>query len=155
ASTSGGDAGGKSSVSPIGKGGSMARFTITHDRLYTVSWSDLNVFNIVAANDPAYSNRVQIDWGVETIFPFKNKLFIGTQSGMYVYGISNSDNPVQEGKFGHVRTCDPVIADDDYAYVTLRSGSACQGFTNELDILALNNLTDPVLKKVYPMTNPH
>jgi hypothetical protein len=33
-----------SSTSPIGAGGSMARFTIMNERLYTVSWSDLDVF---------------------------------------------------------------------------------------------------------------
>ncbi|MEI9810605.1 MAG: hypothetical protein WDO16_23555 [Bacteroidota bacterium] len=34
-----------SSTSPVGTGGSMARFTIMNDRLYTVSNSDLDVFN--------------------------------------------------------------------------------------------------------------
>ncbi len=73
---------------------------------------------------------------------------------MYIYNVSNPDAPAAAGKFEHVRTCDPVIADDTYAYVTLSSGSTCQGFTNELDILKLNNITDPQLLKVYNMTNP-
>ena len=94
-------------------------------------------------------------WNIETIYPFMGNLFIGSQSGMYIYSISNPDNPVQTGQFNHVRSCDPVIADDKYAYVTLRSGTACQGFTNELDILQLNGLTNPTLLKVYNLTNPH
>jgi hypothetical protein len=94
-------------------------------------------------------------WNVETIFPFKDKLFIGSQNGMFVYNISNVDNPSLAGQFSHVQSCDPVIADDEYAYVTLRSGSACQGFSNQLEILKLNNITDPQLLKVYPFTNPH
>jgi hypothetical protein len=69
--------------------------------------------------------------------------------------VSNADAPVADGKFNHVSSCDPVIADDDYAYVTLRSGTTCQGFTNQLDIVKLNNITDPVLQKTYPMKNPH
>ena len=84
-----------------------------------------------------------------------DKLFIGSQSGMFVYSISNPDNPVQTGQFNHVRSCDPVIADNKYAYVTLRSGTACQGFTNELDVLSLNNFMNPALLKVYNLTNPH
>lgn len=75
-------------------------------------------------------------------------------TGMYVYNVINPDAPVQAGQFQHVRTCDPVIADDTYAYVTLSSGNVCQGFTNELDVLKLNNITDPQLLKVYPLTNP-
>jgi hypothetical protein len=94
-------------------------------------------------------------WGIETIYPFKNKLFIGSQSGMFIYSLNNPDKPVEEGQFNHVRACDPVIADDNYAYVTLRSGSVCAGFNNELDILNLNNLSNPTLLKVYSLTNPH
>ncbi|MEO9209466.1 MAG: hypothetical protein ABI208_00115 [Ginsengibacter sp.] len=40
--------GNKNSVSPIGIGGSMARFAIVNNRMYTVSNSDLNVFNNIA-----------------------------------------------------------------------------------------------------------
>ena len=143
------------SVSPVGVGGSMARFTIMNDRLYTVGISDLDVFNIVNANDPKHTNRLNVGWSIETIYPFKNRLFIGSQAGMFIYNVSNADAPVADGQFNHARSCDPVIADDDYAYVTLRSGTACQGFTNQLDIVKLNNITDPVLQKTYPMKNPH
>ncbi len=99
----------KSSVSPIGKGGSMARFAIVNNRMYTVSDADLGVFNISSPNDPSFNNKVNINtWGIETIFPFKNKLFIGSQSGMFIYNINNPDNPVLAGQFAHVQSCDPV-----------------------------------------------
>ena len=143
------------SAAPYGVGGSMARFTIANNRLYTVGYSDLDVFNISDAADPIHSSRKNMGWNIETIYPFMDRLFIGSQSGMFIYNISNPDNPVQTGQFSHVRSCDPVIADTKYAYVTLRSGTACQGFTNELDVLQLNNLTDPSLLKVYNLTNPH
>jgi hypothetical protein len=149
------NAGKNASAAPYGIGGSMARFTITSNRLYTVGYSDLDVFNITNATDPVHTARKNMGWNIETIYPFMGKLFIGSQNGMFIYNISNPDNPVQTGQFGHVRSCDPVIADNKYAYVTLRSGSLCQGFTNELDILQLNNFTDPSLLKVYNLTNPH
>jgi hypothetical protein len=143
-----------SSSSPVGMGGSMARFTIMNDRLYTVTYSDLDIFNIISAANPVHSNKINVGWNIETIYPFKNKLFVGSQSGMFIYNVINPDAPSAAGQFSHVRTCDPVIADDDYAYVTLSSGTVCQGFTNELDILKLNNITDPQLLKVYNLTNP-
>lgn len=142
------------SMSPIGIGGSMARFTIINNRLYTVSTSDLDVFNITTADNPTHSRKINLGWNIETIYPFQKKLFIGSQSGMFIYDVTNPDLPIAAGQFNHVRSCDPVITDGDYAYVTLRSGSACQGFTNELDIVKLNNLTSPELKKVYQLTNP-
>ena len=144
------------SGSPVGKGGSMARFTIVDKRLYTVSNSDINLFNITVPSNPVYNNKVNVgSWNVETIFPFKDKLFIGSQNGMFIYNISNPDNPALLGQFEHVQSCDPVIADDNYAYVTLRSGNACQGFTNQLEILQLNNFTDAKLVKTYSFTNPY
>lgn len=146
----------KNSSSPIGKGGSMARFAIVNNRIYTVSNSDLNVFDISNPVNPVYKNKVNAgSWNVETVFPFKDKLFIGSQNGMFVYNISNADNPSLIGQFSHVQSCDPVIADVDYAYVTLRTGSACFGNTNQLDILQLNSFTNPTLVKSYPFANPH
>ena len=145
----------KASASPLGVGGSMARFTIMNDRLYTVGTTNLDVFNIVNVNVPKHTNRLNVGWGIETIYPFRDKLFIGSQTGMFIFNVSNADAPVAAGQFNHVRTCDPVIADDEYAYVTLRSGTTCGGFTNQLDIVKLNNVTDPVLQKTYPLKNPH
>ncbi|HEX7846173.1 MAG TPA: hypothetical protein VF476_10270 [Chitinophagaceae bacterium] len=145
---------GTNAPSPVGQGGSMARFAIMSERLYTVGSGDLDVFNISNPVDPVRTANVPIGWDIETIYPFQNKLFIGSMSGMYIYNVSNPDAPVQTGQFAHVRTCDPVIADNNYAYVTLSSGTPCQGFTNELDVLQLNNLINPTLVKVYNMKNP-
>ena len=142
-------------ASPIGAGGSMARFTIMNDRLYTVSSSDLDVFNISNSKDPRHTNTINIGWNIETIYPFRDKLFIGSQSGMFIFNAANADAPVVAGQFSHARSCDPVVADDDYAYVTLRSGTQCEGFSNQLDIVKLNNISNPELQKTYAMTNPH
>jgi len=148
-----------SSSSPIGAGGSMARFTIMNERLYTVSTSDLDVFNISNSADPQHTNTINVGgWDIETIYPFKNKLFIGSRSGMFIFNVANADAPSPAGQFQHARSCDPVIADDNYAYVTLRSGTECEGFNNQLDIVNLtrsNNNGNPVLEKTYPMKNPH
>jgi hypothetical protein len=153
--TAGGSSASSASVSPYGTGGSMSRFTLANERLYTVNRNSLNIFNVTTEQDPVHTGTTSIGFNIETIYPFKNQLLIGSQAGMYVYNVSVPDHPVQMGKFGHVESCDPVIAEGDYAYVTLRSGAACQGFSNELEILKLNNVTDPSLVKVYQMTNPH
>jgi hypothetical protein len=141
--------------SSIGHGGSMARFALTGNYLYTVGDQDLTSFNITNSNNPLFSNKTEVDWHVETIYPFKDKLFIGSNNGMYIYDINSSPgNPVKVGEFTHARSCDPVVADDNYAYVTLHSGSTCLGYNNELDIVKLNDLTNADLVKVYNLTSP-
>jgi hypothetical protein len=103
-----------------------------------------------------YDAKINVGtWNVETIFPFKDKLLIGTQNGMLVYNINNPGSPTLVGQFSHVQSCDPVIADGDYAYVTLRTGTTCFGNTNALQILKLNSFTDPQLLQTYSFTNPH
>ena len=53
------------------------------------------------------------------------------------------------------RVCDPVVVNGNTAYVTLRSGNTCAGFTNQLDVVDVSNLLSPRLVKSYPMRNPH
>jgi hypothetical protein len=140
---------------PFGVGGSMARFTIVNNHMYTVMPSTLRVVSVSDPANPVQTGSVNLGFGIETIYPFSNRLFIGSNTGMLIYDISNPSVPTKLGTFSHARVCDPVIADNNFAYVTLRSGTTCQGFTNQLDIVDIANVMSPVLKKTYPMTNPH
>jgi hypothetical protein len=139
-----------------GIGGSMARFALSSDRLYTVSLSELKLFNTAVPEKPAFIKKVQIAaWDIETIFPYSHYLFIGSMTGMYIFDAADKDNPVMMSKFDHARVCDPVISDGKYAYVTLRNGTQCLGFVNQLDVVDIANLSTPALVRSYPMTNPH
>ena len=138
-----------------GTGGSMARFGLMDDRLYTVSWNDLKVFNTSNPSLPTFVKNLSFDQGdIETIFPYKDRLFIGSQSGMFIYDATNKDNPLKIGQFTHARACDPVVADDTHAYVTLRSNSRCTGVTNQLDVIDINTLSKPKLLKTYSLREP-
>lgn len=139
----------------VGIAGSMARFSIVNEYLYAVNNSKLISFNIATATNPVRTATQTVGSAIETIYPFSNKLFIGSMTGMFIYDISNPATPVAQGQFTHARRCDPVIADGNYAYVTLRNGTACAGSTNQLDVININNMNAPVLTKTYPMTNPH
>lgn len=138
-----------------GKGGSMARFTISGDHLYTVGTNSLQLFDISQSDNPTIGQKINLPWGVETIFPYQDKLFIGTNSGMHIFDNSNPANPVRLSTYAHVRSCDPVVVDGDRAWVTLRSGNACAGFTNQLELIDISNPRSPQLVKTYPMQNPH
>lgn len=140
---------------PLGISGSMARFTIVQNRMYAVSNNDLKVFNITTPASPEYISNVAFqEGGIETIFPFKNRLFIGSTTGMYVFDLSNPDLPRKSSRFIHAKACDPVIADDHFAYVTLSSGNFCAGNNNQLDVIDINDVDNPHLIKSYSLTSP-
>jgi hypothetical protein len=117
----------------------------------------MQVFNIQTPANPESLKTVQLPFGIETIYPFSDKLFLGATTGMFIYDISNAINPTPLGGFSHARVCDPVITDGDYAYVTLRAGSLCGNamMKSELNILDVKQLNHPVLVQRYDMTNPY
>ena len=138
-----------------GIGGSMSRFTVINNYLYAVSYSDLNSFDISVSDDPHFTSSTQVDWHVETIFPFRDKLFIGSNNGMFMYDVSSDPaHPVLYGEFTHVRSCDPVISDGDFAYVTLSSGTPCLGFDNELQVVDIHDMKNAALLATYHMNHP-
>jgi hypothetical protein len=138
-----------------GIGGSMARFTIEGDYLYMLDAGNVHSVSIKTLENPIAKSKNMIAWDIETIFPHEGKLFFGAQSGMYIFGLDDPEKPTQISRYAHVRSCDPVVVEGDLAYVTLRSGTTCQGFTNQLEVIDIKDLTNPVLLKIYPMTNPH
>ncbi|MBI3139186.1 MAG: hypothetical protein HYZ15_11415 [Sphingobacteriales bacterium] len=141
---------------PNGIAGSMARFSIVDNYMYCLNSWQLRTYSLSNPLDPQQASVVNMPWNIETLYPFRNKLFIGSSSGMFIYDISNPAVPVQEGQFQHVTACDPVITDGSYAYVTLRDGSTCSGSaSNQLDVLDVTNMSSPFLLHSYTMTNPH
>lgn len=141
----------------IGIGGSMARFGINGQHLYIVDNQDMHIFDISNTQDPNRVNQVTVGmgWGIETIFPYQDKLFIGSNVGMFIYDNSNPQNPTYLSEFQHADVCDPVFVDGNFAYVTLRSGTNCQGFSNQLDVIDITNITNPTLVSSTDMHNPH
>ncbi len=139
-----------------GVGGSTARFTINGNTLYMVSNTTLQAYDITNSSDPKPGSKTTLGFGVETIFPYQTNLFIGTQTGMFIYDVSQPNSPKQVGIYTHIQSCDPVVAQDNYAYVTLRSGTTCRNTAvNNLDVIDISNLASPKLVRSYPMKNPH
>ncbi len=135
--------------------GSMARFGLYNNRLYTVSNSDLKVFNVTQATQPAFVRTVSLGAGdIETIFPYRTQLFIGSATGMHIYDATNPDQPTRLSLFTHARACDPVIADGDFAYVTLKGGGFCGGNSNQMDVINIQDLTAPRLIQSIGLTGP-
>ncbi|MBK9108705.1 MAG: hypothetical protein IPM92_10165 [Saprospiraceae bacterium] len=138
-----------------GIGGSFARFTIQGDFLYIVNHNELNTYSIINPFKPELKSSQKVAWDIETIFPHDEYLFIGARSGMYIFSIEQPASPLYLSKFVHANACDPVYVDQNLAYVTLRSGTECNGFTNQLEIIDVRDLLKPSLLRKHDMKNPH
>jgi hypothetical protein len=152
-SNSGGRDGNRGNIQSLG--GSMARFTMIDNYLYCVDMSQLHTFNVNNLSNFAPISQTNIGWNIETIFPYGDKLFVGSNTHMYIYDASTRSNPSYVSEFNHGNGCDPVFVYDNFAYVTLHSGTPCNTQVDELIVLDVSNLSQPVEIKSYPMDNPH
>jgi len=137
-----------------GQGGSTARFTIVDNYLYTLSGNTIRTFDVQNPADPKESTPVGVAWNIETIFPYRDYLFIGSETGVFIYDIKDRASPTFLAESFHVRSCDPVVVQNDLAYVTLRTGTFCGGNTNRLDILDVSQIASPRVIGSYPMSAP-
>jgi len=137
-----------------GIGGSLARFTISGNYLYIITGFNLNVFDITNAT-PVLGSIISLTGNAETIFPYKDKLFVGSTTGMFIYSISNPEIPELLGEARHVRSCDPVVANDSIAFVTLRGNTACGPAKDGLYIHDIKDILNPVLIKTVELPTPH
>ena len=144
-----------SESSNIGQGGSLARFKIVENYLYAVDDSSINVFDINNLTSPIELEDVYVNFGIETIFNKGNRLFLGSTNGLYIYDITTPASPTYISEFLHVTSCDPVVVDETYAYVTLRGGNNCGATESVLEIIDITDDSNPILKERYPMDNPY
>lgn len=135
--------GGGISGASFGKGGSMARFGLYDNFLYTVDQYQLFVFNVSDASNPVKVVTQGVGWNVETMFLYDDHMFLGTTNGMLILELENPSAPKPISSLWHVTTCDPVAVQDGYAYITLRSGVTCNRNTsatsNVLDVVKLSD----------------
>jgi hypothetical protein len=142
-------------VSNTGTGGSMARFNISGDHLYTVGPSLLNVFDISNHTDPLKIKTDYVGWQIETIFNKEGYLYLGSAVGMYIYSIENPASPLFMSRIQHVMGCDPVVVENDIAYVTIRGGNECGQNNNQLEVIDVSDKANPQLLKIYEMDGPY
>jgi hypothetical protein len=74
---------------------------------------------------------------------------------MFVYDIIEPGNPEFVSEFQHGTACDPVVVDDNYAYITLRAGNSCGAFESSLQIVDISDISMPVLESSYTMDGPY
>lgn len=140
-----------------GMGGSTARFTISGNWLYTVDSKMLTTYNIADPANPSLVNTQQVGFEIETIFPFADKLFIGSTSLIHIFSLAD---PAKPSKLSTaispevMRRCDPVVARDTVAFATLRTTARCGGTQSLLAVYDIRDITKPVHRATYPLSSP-
>ncbi|MDO4879998.1 MAG: hypothetical protein Q3983_01845 [Capnocytophaga sp.] len=142
------------SSSSASMGGSLSSFIIKGDYLYTTDNQRLNVFNIKNETNPIQVNYITIGFDIETLYSLGQYLFIGAQDGMYIYSVENPETPKRLSKSTHFRSCDPVVATETHAFVTLHSSTSCNGNVNELQIYDITDPKKPKLLSKRGLTHP-
>lgn len=137
----------------VGTGGSFARFSLYQDYLYIVEPLVIRVFDISGQPEEQASVNTRIN--AETAYNYRDHLFIGGTNGMNIFDLSNPAEPNHVGGYTHQTGCDPVAVHENYAYVTIRQGRNCGGNLDQLDVLDITDIRNPVLKSSFNMINPH
>jgi hypothetical protein len=148
---------GVNGAASTGAGGSTARFTIAGNYLYVVDNLSLKAFDISSNTTPLYKSKTEIGINIETIFPYQDKLFIGSSSTMYIYSLSDPSRPTQLGKRNiqfawHATRLWQEIA---LAYATLRSTGRCGGSQSALVVYNIKNISSPQLMNTFFLTAPY
>ncbi len=138
-----------------GQTGSFSRFAQVNNYLYVSNGFSITPIDITSpltltVKQPIFSNEI------ETMYGFNNSILAGGPNGMYIYNLSNPAVPASQGIFNHWRGCDPVVAQNNVAYVTVRGGNdtRCGGSRNVLQAIDITNFSQPTLIKTYEMLHP-
>jgi hypothetical protein len=129
-----------------GIGGSMARYIIVGNYLYTVDDKSLSVFSLANPTQPVLKKVLPVGFEIETIYAISNTLLLGSTTVIHLIDITNPENPVKLSQAispAVVRRCDPVVAKDTFAYATLRSSGACGGGQSVLATFSIADVKQP------------
>ena len=143
--------------SSTGKAGSMARFAISGDYLYTINEREMNVLDVRDASKPKKISKIHVPFDVETLFAYNNNLYVGSNSGIYIYDKRTATQPTRVAELSHAQSCDPVVVSDDVAFVTLNTGSDCgkdRTGVNRLEIIDVKIPNNPKFIKAIDMWEP-
>jgi len=146
-------------ASSSGQGGALARFTIVGNFLYTLELDRLKWFALAADGSLTARGEQELSAGKETIFPLDDLLFEGATDGLSIFQLAADGSPTLRSEIRHFAACDPVVANERYAYVTLRLES-CAGLfrpmtaEDVLNIYDVQDIQNPTPVASYPMIDP-
>ncbi len=156
-SSSSSGSGSQGSETLTSTGGSKARFTTKDQYLYAISGRNVQLFDLQNPSTPNPWTKVQLDWDIQTLFNYEDHLLVGAANGVYILDNTDPASPTYISEFTHARATDPVVAQADVGYVTLKRDSSVPDseIEDQLNILDLSNMDNPQLISTTPMQGPN
>ncbi|HEX9649010.1 MAG TPA: hypothetical protein VGA21_00500 [Cyclobacteriaceae bacterium] len=145
-----------------GKTGSITRFAVKGDYLYSLDMNQILVFEIFDNGETEQVNAVPADYGLETIIIYDETIYVGSTSALYILDISVPATPVILSKLDReeilIGGCDPVVVKDNYAYSTVKIIENRCGRLSAVSQLIVYDVSDkknPFEVNTFPMDQPN
>ncbi len=145
-----------------GVSGSITRFATLGDFMYTLNPNQLQTFDISNPEQPVLLSELETDYGLETIFIYDSRIYLGAKTGLYILGL---DNPAQPNLLSQTErseeffgACDPVVVKGNYAYSTVKTIVNICGTISTQSALLVYEVSDPenpVLTQTFGLNNPN
>ncbi|MCB0532051.1 MAG: hypothetical protein H6574_04245 [Lewinellaceae bacterium] len=149
-------------VNASGKSGSITRFAIHQGYMYVLNLNEVRTYSLQNPDQPVLVNRLQTNYGLETIIIYDNTIYLGSSTALYILDISNPAAPSilsQTNRdvefFGG---CDPVVVKGSYAYSTVKIIQNVCGFVSAQSALLVYDVSDksaPVHVGTYSLGLPN
>ena len=121
---------------------SNAQFGLTENYLYVIIQSKMYLVDL-SGEIPLLQENQATD--AETIYPYKNNLFLGTPLGMFIYSLEDPLNPKQTVQIPNLSDSNPIAISDNVVYASTK---------NELVVIDVSDANNPKKMASYPMHNP-
>lgn len=138
-------------ASGTAKNGSLTRFITVGNYLYIVKTNSLVTYNISNPQSISVAGTQDVGFDIQTIFEYNNQLFIGSNTAMYIYGLTNPAQPEKLTQVNYFQPGrDPIVARDSVAYATQRVGTV-----GTLNVVNIKNLQEARIVNALPIATPY
>jgi len=136
--------------------GTMNRIAVDFNHVYIIG--DSKLYTLSDYSSLHKTSEIKINSGTETIYTDNNRLYLGSTTAMTVYNASNPGNPKEIFNLAHAESCDPVLANGNVAYYTLRAveNEGCNALgENTLNVVDVTSNSSASLVNTYNLDSPY
>lgn len=145
--------------------GSYANMIAVADHLYVIGETDIITYKQQEDKSVTEVDRQTLGLNLESLFYRKGVLFVGSSERMYICTLGtdylpNLKSTTQYTDMPDVRPCDPIVANDEHAFVSLSSSAPADeddcgiSEVNQLRVFDISNLTAPAEVARLEMEGP-
>lgn len=148
--------------------GSYATMLPVDGFLYVVDDTDITTYDIEDSLNPVLIDKQNVGFEIESLFHYDGVLLIGSTTAMHIFTIDENGIPLRQSETEYTfsineewTSCDPIVANDKYAFVTLSTSQfveeGCFSWNrvaNDLRIYNIENFQEPELISITEMDFP-